>query len=222
MMPYYDDGVVTLYHGDAESVLAQLDLNPATTVVITDPPWANAPPQLLQEWGVSDPAAEIASVAAHWPRIARRSVVILGCATDPRSLAGVPMPFVRVCSLRYALPSYAGTILNGGDIAYVFGDHRPRPRPKRVLPGECTAATCGPKQDHPCPRNPIHMDWLVSEFSNEGETIVDCFAGSGTTLVSAKNKGRRAIGVERSERYLAGIVSRLRQEVLDLAPRGAA
>lgn len=58
------------------------------------------------------------------------------------------------------------------------------------------------KKLHPTQKALAVMEWCVEEFSHEGDTILDPFMGSGTTLVAAKKLGRRYIGVEREAEYV--------------------
>ena len=53
-------------------------------------------------------------------------------------------------------------------------------------------------------------DHIIS-WSNEGDTILDPMAGSGTTLKMAKKNGRNYIGIEISEKYCSIARERLRQ-----------
>ena len=43
-------------------------------------------------------------------------------------------------------------------------------------------------------------DHIIS-WSNEGDTVLDCFMGSGTTGVACKNLNRKFIGIEKDETY---------------------
>lgn len=55
--------------------------------------------------------------------------------------------------------------------------------------------------EHPTEKPVSLMRELVSLFSNPGETILDPFAGSGTTGVACASLGRRFIGIEVNQRY---------------------
>lgn len=67
---------------------------------------------------------------------------------------------------------------------------------------------------HPTQKPVALMSYLASTYTNEGETILDFAVGSGTTLVAAKNLGRRSIGIEKELKYVKIAAERLRQGVL--------
>lgn len=66
---------------------------------------------------------------------------------------------------------------------------------------------------HPTQKPVELMGALIS--ANVGERILDPFMGSGTTLVAAKQLGRKAVGIEIEEKYCAIAVQRLAQDILD-------
>lgn len=68
--------------------------------------------------------------------------------------------------------------------------------------------------DHPTEKPTKLLQFLISKSSNEGETILDPFMGSGTTLVAAKHLDRNATGIEISEKYCKIAEDRLKQEKL--------
>jgi len=54
---------------------------------------------------------------------------------------------------------------------------------------------------HPTVKPTDLMEWLVKLVTAEGQTVVDPFVGSGTTLMAAKNLNREFIGIEQNAEY---------------------
>jgi site-specific DNA-methyltransferase (adenine-specific) len=62
---------------------------------------------------------------------------------------------------------------------------------------------------HPTQKPLALMRALVADFSDEGERILDPFAGSGSTAVACKELGRRFVGWELSPVYHAAAAGRI-------------
>lgn len=52
---------------------------------------------------------------------------------------------------------------------------------------------------------------LIENFTNSGDSILDPFVGSGTTLLAAKRLSRKAIGIEKDKQRFLNACSRLAQ-----------
>ena len=225
MKPYYEHAGITIYHGDCREILPKLSAD----VCITDPVWPNSSPHII---GHDRPYELFAEMAQLLPGVVNRVVVHLGCDSDPRILSAVPreFKFFRVCWLEYACPIRKGRLLYTGDVAYAYGPPVSSKPKLKVISGRFMSTRSdtprlkiekykeygkvAPNQ-HPCPRRLQHLRWLVSRFA-EG-TVLDPFAGSGTTLLAAKNNGLKAIGIEIEEKWCENAANRLSQEVLELA-----
>ena len=62
---------------------------------------------------------------------------------------------------------------------------------------------------YPTQKNRDMLDFIVGASSKEGDLILDCFSGSGTTLLSAQSLNRRWIGVDSSEPAIEATRKRL-------------
>jgi site-specific DNA-methyltransferase (adenine-specific) len=95
---------------------------------------------------------------------------------------------------------------------------RPQDAPDSFTPEEDTwfvPRVCGTFKEragwHGCQMPEKVLDRIVRACSNAGETVLDPFGGSGSTLVVAKKLGRRFVGFELSEDYARRIQSRLKE-----------
>lgn len=69
-------------------------------------------------------------------------------------------------------------------------------------------------RNHPAPF-PLEIAYrLVRMFSFYGDTVLDPFCGTGTTMLAAMKTGRNSIGVEIDPEYCQMALDRLRKEEL--------
>ena len=74
------------------------------------------------------------------------------------------------------------------------------------------SAPSGRSKIHPTEKPLGLFERLVLASTNEGMTVLDNCAGSGTTAIAAERTGRNWICIERDETYFAKAVERVREE----------
>lgn len=236
--PIYTDDWVTLYHGDCLEVLPQLG---TVDHVITDPPYSDH--VHAKQWigaALTDGCkrTSTAHTALGFGPLTDdvRGAVLDFCAqmqagwslffTDVEGLAGW-----RDAATAAGLDYVRGCVWDKVDGAPQFTGDRPaagaegiaciHPRGKKKWNGGGRRGVFrhpvngdrGPKP-HPSTKPLALMRELVGLFTDQGETVLDPFAGSGTTGRACKDLGRKCILIERESKYCEVIIRRMRQERL--------
>lgn len=206
--PYYQDEFVTLYHGDC----LDIDEWKSADVLVTDPPYGmsyvsnhrytvpkhdqiknddstKVRDDVLEVWG-DKPALVFGTWRVQKPHNVRNTL-IWSKAPDP-GMGDITSPWGS---------SY--------EEVYVMG---------RGFVGERRAnVITQPKinhhdtPNHPTPK-PVGLMEKLIDCCPPG-VIADPFAGSGATLIAARNLARFSIGVEMEEKYCELIANRLSQAV---------
>lgn len=235
----YEDDAVTLYQGDCRDLRWPVACE--RTIVITDPPygtgmyasdsnvltaamfnqWASEVDGAVAVFGWPENLAALCVESGRvpsewvtwWPTNARyrgfnlhglwrevECVAIFGGGSwdrlrQPRAVTTTPMPNR---DKRIKEQAKAGDVRMGD----VWRDESPKLNPNQR------------GRLHPNQKPVAVMRRLIEALSEPGDVIYDPFAGSGTTLLAARELGRRAVGVEIEASYCEVIAQRLAQEVL--------
>ena len=220
---YYEDDYVTLYHGDC---LELADVWTGADVLVTDPPYGigwkkgsglgkgsmphegiqndqdtSARDSALQAWGQLKPWLVFGAIKAAFPNGWERMLVF----EKPRNsgIIGTRIPWTNNWEPVFLggkwpdqVPSRSAIIRTaepsaGGYSGYASRAGHPHTKPQDVMTRLLEAVPPG--------------------------VIADPFAGSGSTLLAARNLGRKVIGVELEEKYCEVIVKRLSQQAFDFS-----
>lgn len=217
MTIYYQDESVTLYHGKATDFA---DHWLKADVLVTDPPYGYSHKSGGGPRG--DASWKNTTIANDHDTSARDNM--LAAWGDRPAIVFGSWKRERPAATRALLVWDKGGHAGMGDLAmpwkpnfediYILGSGFTGKRESGVLSGYHVSAKESGGRVHPHQKPSNLMDALIRKCPPG--TIADPFAGSGSTLYSAKALGRKAIGVEVEERYCEIIANRLSQEVLDL------
>lgn len=230
--PYWAsrDGRVTLYHGDSLEVLPTLPADSAQ-MVCTDPPYAEQTHQGARTGNprsskklvtfASLTADDIRARFAEAGRVASRWLVATMEFRHVAALEVTPpdgYTFIRagVWTKHASMPQLTGDRPGHGWEAIAFLHRAGSGRLRWNGGGRSSVWHHMPERDAQYPtQKPLALVRdFVSLFSDKGDTVLDPFCGSGTTLVASIERGRRAIGIDISEDALR--IARARCEaVLD-------
>lgn len=208
--PYYEDDSVQIVHGDCREVLPALS---PVDLVVADPPYGMS--FVSNHRGtkhapiVGDDELPIELISLAVAKTTRAAYIF--CRWD--NLHQMPKP--------RSVLAWVKNNWSMGDLEhehgrqweaicfYVADEHEFVTRPSDVIHAARTGNNLHPTE------KPVDVIQAILA-ANVGELVLDPFMGSGTTLVAAKNLGRKAIGIEIEERYCEIAALRCSQEVLAL------
>jgi site-specific DNA-methyltransferase (adenine-specific) len=231
--PYYDDGTVTIWHGDALDLLGQQS---SIDAVIADPPYASG---ARTEAAKSSSGAMMRGLRWNAKPIDLDQMTTTGFVWLLRHVALATYPllpdggsFVSFIDWRQ-WPNLVGALEtanlrvqamvvwdkgsmglgNGFRVQHELICHTAKGVPQ-VYDRGCPNVLRFARVDsdlHPSPKPVGLMGKLIEVVTPSGGTVLDPFMGSGSTLVAARSIGRRAVGYERDERYCEIAAKRLAQ-----------
>lgn len=209
MSLYYEDDLVQLHHGDCREVTEWL----AADVLVTDPPYGMSYKPLRgsdgsKRWGTETvtgdsqpfdpshllPMRRAVLFGANWyaDRLPASGGWLVWDKTPRGEKAGFTASHAELAWTNVASRVTTIRLQWGGEARNGEGYYHPTQKPVGLLRS------------------------IVERFSEPGEVIADPYAGSGSTLVAAREAGRRAVGVEIEERYCEVAARRLAQGVLEV------
>ena len=235
-IPYYEDKEAGLvqYHGDAREILPQLEAE-SISLLLTDPPYGQK--YLTGRRAKFDPLRKPIN-GDHDLSLLRQVLPLVDRVMKNNTASYVfssPKPLLLVENIQIISDQWCaknvlvwnkGDAGTGGDLdagysvnweAIIYA-HKGRRAFEGMRPLSLMLHPWSGKYDpvHPAVKPIGLLEQFIKSSSVVGDVVLDCFAGSGTSLVAAKHQGRRAIGIEIDKEYCERTVARLRgsEEVL--------
>lgn len=232
--PFYQDPQVVLFHGDCRDILPLLEAG-SVDCLLTDPPygisWEGGSYRKRRLFGAKagdDGTLDVrGALALALPALRKhRHVYCFGLDSfgalpitegaeliwdkGQQAIGNLALPW-GTSHERILFGVYAPSRVNRED-----GLGRLAARLRRGSVLRCDRSNGVAVTRHPTEK-PVHLlRQLIESSTVWGDTVLDPFAGSGSTGVAAKLEGRRAVLIELEEKYCQIAAQRLAQQVLPL------
>lgn len=223
--PYYSDSRVRIYHGAAADVLDGLTGEVPIDHMITDPPYGEQTHAGARTKSKDRKLVNFASTTS-------ADIAHIVDLCRPARWVVMTCDIVHAVELQKAPPFGYRYIRHGcwvkPDSAPQFTGDRPAQGWEAVAVLHSTFEppswngggrravwryNCA-RGRHPTQKPLELLLSFVELFTNKGDTIIDPYCGSGTTLQAAKMLGRNAIGIDQDEACCKAAVKACRQEML--------
>jgi site-specific DNA-methyltransferase (adenine-specific) len=240
MKPYYKDNAVEIWHGDSLEMLATLDMEAAA--IVTDPPYCSGAteaakrgkrPMMTPESVTARPTIELDAMGSlgfdwvmrRWLLSARRLTKQgghLACFIDWRMLPPLST-LVEAAGWRWnntlvwdkGYPGLGTGFRAQHEMVILASNGTPDWHSYDY--GNVLKEMRLTDTEHPHQKPVELVQKILLTTTKEGETVLDPFMGSGTTLLAAKQLGRRGIGIDLSEKHCETAAKRCSQEQLALS-----
>ena len=217
--PYYEDEQfgIKIYHGDCRDILPYLE---PVDLVLTDPPYGIKMDEGFEGFegfgGFGEPIAR-RQYPDTWdkdrPDNEIFKMVISGCRAA-LIFGGNFFADILPRATHWIVWDKLNTMPTFGDCELIWTNIG-RKSVKKITYQYNGLIGKEATRYHPTQKPVKLLELLITNYSL-GNTICDPFMGSGTTLVAAKNLGKKCIGIELSQKYCDIAIDRLRQGVLEL------
>lgn len=228
--PYYQDGVVTIYHGDCREILPTL-AHDSIDLLLGDPPYG------IDFKSQAPGGRTVAGDDTHYAvRVLRQA---LFASLLPLRMSGHVLLFcgwqgwaafyeaasayftVRNALIWHKGGGGAGNILSNyirdyEIVIYAAGIEGRRIGGEGGYSSVLPFKKPGRDRVHPTEKPTDLLEHLIRRHSPEAGVVLDPFMGGGSTLVAARNVGRQSIGIEIEERYCEIAAVRLNPNQLAL------
>lgn len=228
MTPYYQDALVTIYHGDCREVLPMLV--DRVDAVVTDPPFFMPATHYQSRINHQRSWSDTSVLAAFWSVVLNSALPLLKptghfltfCNGDSYPVF-YPEMYRRFDYLKSLVWDKGHVGLgriwrNQHELVIAARWDESIFNEDKTLRADVFRFDATPSSDrvHPVEKPVDMLRWLLTPIIPPIGCVLDPFAGSGTTLQAAKSLGVRAIGIEGEERYCEIAAQRCSQEVLAL------